>query len=342
VRRKRQTGTTLVLVAVGLVALWCLYWFAAHAISNAVVGRVLAATETRSPSLACPGLVSSGFPFRVDFACREVSFADTEQGLAGALADLAVSAPLYRPGHVSVAAAGPLKVAAPDSGVDVSVQWTAARAEADAGIDGPTRVAADFDGVALADGLRLPGLALKSATAESAAIAAWPAGDKAKAYRIEMSMKDLVLTPDDDRALPSITIEAEAAALDFGSSLGFDPKAAILDWLRQGAGADIDRLVLTIGAFATEATGHLKLSDAGLLSGKLTVRFRNLDQLPEIAEAFRPGSYEDAQKVASVISAGTKKIEDATGPARQTVLNLREGVVSFGIIPIGFIPPVTF
>lgn len=340
--RKKRRGLTIVLILAGLAAAWCLYWYAAHAIAGAVADRLIAAAGAGTRSAECTGMRAAGFPLRIDLACGTVRFADERAAITGALDGLAIRAPLYRPGRIEARAAGPLAYTAAASGLDLTARWTAASLTADAGLDGLEGLSLGADQLALDGAIALPGLALTAIAAEDSEVSARPSGDKAGAYRIGAALKDIRLAAADGRALPSINFQADISAIDLGRSLGFDPKGTVLAWLRAGAKAKIDRLALAAGGFATEATGDLRLSDDGRLSGKLVVHLRNLDRLPDLIEAFRPGARKDAEKIVRLVGATTKKVEDENGPARETVLNFRDGLVSVGIIPVGTVPPVAF
>lgn len=340
--REKRRGRTILFIILGLVVLWCLYWYAAHEIAGAVADRLIAAAAAGDRTAECTELRSTGFPLRIDFACRTARFADDSERVAGALEGLAISAPLYRPGRIEAKAAGPLVYNATDKGLDLTATWTAAGLTAGAGLDGLERVSLSADKFALDGAIMLPGLTLKGIAADASEILAAPSADRAGAYRFETSLKDIRLDATDGRALPTLNLDMDMSAVDLGRSLGYDPKATLLAWLRSGAKAKIDRLAFSAGGFSTDAKGDLHLSAEGRLSGKLTIRLRNLDQLPDLIETVRPGSRKKVEKIVQLVGATTRKIEDADGPARETVLNFREGLVSVGIIPIGMIPPVTF
>lgn len=340
--REKRRGRTILLIILGLVAVWCLYWYAAHEIAGAVADRLIAAAAAGDRTAECTELRSTGFPLRIDFACRTARFADEGAQLAGALEGLAISAPLYRPGRIEAKAAGPLVYNATDKGLDLTATWTAAGLTAGAGLDGLERVSLSADKFAVDGAIALPGLTLKGLAADDTEVVAAPSADRTGAYRLQTSLKDIRLDAADGRALPTASLDMDMSAVGIGKSLGYDPKSTLLAWLRSGAPAKIDRLAFSAGGFATDAKGDLHLSAEGRLSGKLTIRLRNLDQLPDLVEAIRPGSRKNVEKIVQLVGATTRKVDDADGPARETVLNFREGLVSVGIIPIGTIPPVTF
>ena len=179
---------------------------------------------------------------------------------------------------------------------------------------------------------------MKTLTADAAGAEIAPAGGNA--YRIAASAHDLKVVPADGRAIPAIDGEARITALDFGSSLGTDPTAAILAWLRAGGTAHIDRLSFAAGGASAEADGQLTLSPDGLLTGALNVRLRNPSGFADFAEAIKPGSRDKMGQVLTVVAALTVPVDTPDGPARQTTLVFRNSVVAIGILPVGVIPPL--
>jgi hypothetical protein len=325
-----------------LVALWGVYWYAGSTIADAVIDRGLAAANTRGNSAACADRRSGGFPISVDFACSTAQFDGAGDGLSASVAGLAVTAPLYRPGHVEAKAAGPLLVDMPSRGIAVTIKWQEADASAGAGIDGLDKLGASAKGVTLEGPVETRRLSIKAASAESAAFAGGPGERKDNGYRLVFDLRALKLDPGDGRDLPPIDLSGSVNLKQMGRSLGFDPEKTLSAWLHGDAGMKIEALDFGAGGFSGSVSGDLKLDENRLLNGKLSLRFRNLDSLPDLVEAFRPGSRKDVAQIAKLIGATTKKVKDGDGEARETVMNFRNGVVAVGIIPLAALPPVSF
>ena len=79
-----------------------------------------------------------------------------------------------------------------------------------------------------------------------------------------------------------------------------------------------------------------------ILSDPVQVRFRNVDAFARLAQSIRPGSGEQVTQALSILTAVTVPVNLPDGPARQTTLNIRNGIVAIGIIPVGTIPPLKF
>ena len=75
------------------------------------------------------------------------------------------------------------------------------------------------------------------------------------------------------------------------------------------------------------------------MSGKIVLRFTGLEQLQQVLDAFLPES-RTATQLARVLLVVTRKVEREGNPARETTLNVSDGYVSFGIIPIATIPAI--
>ena len=84
----------------------------------------------------------------------------------------------------------------------------------------------------------------------------------------------------------------------------------------------------------------MTLSPTGLLSGTLTVRLVGLEELPAIVDAIKPGTHDRVAQLVAAVSAFTKPVKTEQGDARETVLNIKDGAVMVGIIPVGKIPPL--
>ena len=68
----------------------------------------------------------AGFPLSLDLQCGGAKFAD--QAMSADLGHIAVTAPLYRPGHFEASLTAPLVFNAPDLGLAVTASWSGARA----------------------------------------------------------------------------------------------------------------------------------------------------------------------------------------------------------------------
>ncbi|MBN8994191.1 MAG: DUF2125 domain-containing protein [Rhizobiales bacterium] len=326
----------LVGVLIVLAVLWCGYWYAASRVAAMGIARVTAAVAARGNEAGCGTQAIAGFPLTLDVQCAGARFAGSD--MSADLGQIGLVAPLYYPGHVEANLTAPLTFNAPAPGLAVTASWQTARATADVGLNGLSGASLQLAALSLqqsGDSLRLP---FRNVSAEAAELVATPGtGDD---YRVTGSARDLVIEPANGQKLPVLAGAVDLSALKFGRTLGTDIKQTLRSWIANGGGIDLTRLTLFLGAASVSASGPLTLSSAGLLSGTLTVRIVGMDQLPDIMEGIKPGTHDRVAQLVGAVSAFTRPVKTEEGEARETVLNIRDGAVRVGIIPVGRIPPL--
>ncbi len=341
---RRSWRGWLIGLAVVLPMLWVGYWYTVQKVASSAIERVTT-QPVAGGRFTCGEMSFGGFPLRLDFACPKANFASGNPGgqnaVAAALGGLSASAPLYWPGYIGARLVSPFVVNAPSLGLALTTAWGAADGSVTAGMSGLQGFGANFqrlDFTSNGDQRRVP---LKSVKANVASIDVAPASGNA--YRLSLQAEGLTVLPANGQSLPTLDADIRMVALDFGPALGSDPAGAILAWLRRGGStADFERFRLASGGAVVDSIGRLTLGAEGLLSGIVQIRFRNPEAIARIAEMLKPGSGEQVAQFLSILSAVTVPVTLADGPARQTTLNLRNGVVSVGIIPVGSIPPLRF
>jgi len=319
-----------------LAVLWCGYWYAASRVAAMGIEKVVAAVAAHGRQAGCGTQAIAGFPLSLDVQCSGAKFAGSD--MSAGLGQIGLSAPLYYPGHVQADLTGPLVLNAPGPGLAITASWQAAKATADVGLGGLSGGSARLAALTLeqsGDSFRLPFRKVSASEAEF--VAAPGSGDD---YRLTGSARDLVIEPPSGEKLPALAGAVDLSALKFGGTLGTDPMQAVRAWVAGGGAMDLTRLTLFLGSASVSASGPLTLSSSGLLSGTLTVRVVGIDQLPDIAEGIRPGTHDHVAQLVTAISAFTRPVKTEEGEARETILNIRDGAVRVGIIPVGRIPPV--
>jgi len=339
-RRRRSGSVFLFGTLIVLALLWLVYWYGASEIASAVRDRVTAAAAARGYAVACANAAEGGFPLSIDVSCSRASFAGQSSRISAVIDGVSTTAPLYRPGRVEWIATGPLVIDAPAGGIGLTATWRKAEASVNGGINGFSAGTTLLEEVRIAlppdrRMLSYAGLALSSAYLVVA-----PAADED--YSISAAAKAVALESDDGRTLPEIDVEAELAALAVGNSLGLDPRRVLSDWLARGGSLRIDKLSLASGDVSATQSGTLTLSPDGKLSGNLKLVIAGIEKLPDLVEAFRPGSRQRVAEVAAALVAFSKPVETPNGQAREMALIFRDSVVSIGIIPIGVIPTLPF
>lgn len=339
--RRRRSRKLLLAGAVAVVALlWIVYWYGANQIASAAVDRATAAAAARGYAAECEDMASGGFPLSLDLSCSRASLTGNTAGLLAILDGFSATTPLYRPGRIEWTATGPLVFDAPGMGIGLSATWQKAGTEIDADLDGLSAVATSLVELRVdlppAPGTRpFGGLTLARADLSVAP----ESGD---AYRLSVFANAVALTADSGRNLPEIDVAAKVVALDFGNSLGLDPRLSIVDWIAGGGKLRIGDLTLVTDAVTASYSGDLALSPEGKVSGSLDVVITGVEALPDLVESFRPGSRDQAAQIVAAVLAFSRPVEVPSGTARELRLLIRDSVVSIGILPIGVIPTIGF
>jgi len=340
-RRRRRSGRWLwfILLLILLAGLWLGYWYAA----DWVAGKVLARAEAggfRGVDLDCPDRQMGGFPFSIDVDCARTAVTVTGAGAAEAGA-VAASAPLYLPGHVNSRLEGPLRVSFPALGLGLEMNWRAAFARASVMPSGLRRATADFDDVALtieAGHRRLPIKALAAAEGQAEIGASRGASGS---LDLAGSGRALVVVKADGEQMPVFDGSARLTLVGFGTTVGRDFGEDLRAWLARGGQMRLEQFRFAVDDFAMTLQGPMTLSPEGLISGELTVRIAGMQRLPDVAEAFRPGSRDEAALAVQAMAILSQPVNTDDGPAQETTLRIQNGEISFGIIPTGVsIPPL--
>lgn len=338
-RRRRRWWLVIVVLLVLLAALWGAYWYASNQIVTAALGKAAESFAAHGRTISCErGSVGGGSPLSLGLECEAPRFAD-QQGLTATLAHISANAPLYWPGSVRSTLTGPFLVEAPLPGLSLQADWTTGLAGIEAGLGGLNRADAAFEGLAVAArqvGADLPVTNLQATRAD---MSAGPADSNS--FRVTADGTDLVVTLADGRTLPAFNGALDATAINFGATLGTDPRSKIAAWLAKGDGLRLNKLSVAVGETSATTSGVAVVGPDGLVSADLTVRLTGLSGLPAVAEGFKPGSGRQAAQVVAAVGALGKPVPGQPG-ARDVPLTIRNGTVSIGFIPLGQIPPIRF
>ena len=338
--RRRNGKIYMVATLVVLALLWVGYWYGAREIASVALERMTTSAGARGYTVECQDEIAGGFPLGISLSCNRVSLAAKTSGQSTIVDGFSATAPLYRPGRIESVATGPLVLGGPANAIGLTANWLKAETTLGAGLGGLSSIATYVEDLSVRPlpGHRSPpfgGLAITNGTV----LIAPGSGDS---YRISASALDVAFATDDGRQLPEINLEAELSALAFGDSLGLDPREALRDWLSSGAILQIDNLAVAVDTVSTRYSGTLALSPDGGISGDLKLIITGLEALPDVVDAFRPGSRDKVAQVAGVIAAFSKPVKTPAGNSREMTILIRDNIVSIGIIPIGVIPRLSF
>lgn len=335
-RRRRGSGLIALVVSLAVIVVAGLvgYWYLASYAANAALERASNA-DFASTRINCTDRRIEGFPFQLSLGCGTISAA--RANLFGELAGLAADASLLAPGNVTAEFRSPLTLNAPDEGLALTASWSQANAAAAAWLDGLREVSAAFLALNIQTGANGP-LPVASATAGSVEGSASPQdGD---IYRFRAGAERLSVTSNGGLTLPEVDINLSLRALDFGTTLGTDPRETVLVWLRRGGTAEVERFRIGTGGATVSADGTLSLDADGLISGALTVRYTNLQALASLIETLRPDMVQQIEPALAMVTAMSVPVETEDGPGHQAPILIRDGVVAFGIIPFTTLPAV--
>lgn len=339
-RRPRLDRRVLVAAIVALLALlWVVYWYGASQIGAAVLDRVAAAASARGYTATCDDISGGGFPWSVDLSCNRASLSGAT-GAEATVGGFSATTVLYRPWSIRSEAAGPLDLSLPASAFNVTANWQKAETRIDASFGGLSAVAANIEGLRLdlPSGTGLPPFDGLNLT-RSEVIVSPASGDD---YSVSVVAHGIGLEVENRSDLPEIDLDADLRALDFGDSLGLDPREALRAWIAGGGGLRIDSLTIAADTVSAEAGGALAVSADGKLSGDLEVTIAGVETLPALVETFYPAARDQTAQIVAAVTAFTRPVDTPSGPARQMTLLIRDSVVSVGILPIGVVPPIAF
>lgn len=334
-RERKRRGLGLFVGAIIVLALlWLGYWFAANYAAERAIARANAG-PIGNRKIDCIEPTVSGFPLRVDVRCTRATFAEDGDRVTAAVGGIAATAPLYFPGTVEAELNAPFVINAPALGLALTANWTLGSATASAGLGGLTGAGASFTSLAAENASTLSTVPVKSLTADRATGSL--ASEGGGAYTVMASATKLNLVRDDGGAYPPIDASARVLAEGVGD-LGTDPRRAIIEWLRRGGSAKIERLRLAMGDVVIAANGTLTLSPEGLLSGSILLRYNSIEALGTLMETLRPGSREKYDLALQGLNAMSVPVESEDGAMRQTTVTLTDGVVWLAVIPLPIAP----
>jgi hypothetical protein len=332
-KRKRRLRPVLLSLLTLIILLWAGYWYAAYSIANGFITDAAAAEASDSFAFGCGQRQLGGFPLQLTITCRN-AVSNSGDGIRASLGGLDATALLYNPGKVTANIAGPFEV----NGADYAVlsNWAAGNVGFTAGLGGVHDASAAFSSL---------DFTVRDAAGEtqwSATAAAWstqmqPAAGGEPAFHLVLSAVDLVIAFGGD-AFPQMSGTATLTLHGAGDRIDRLPSDVLADWLRAGGAFDIDDLTVRSGDVLADITGPMKLGLNGSLTGEVVVRYSGEQDLPTLVAAIFPWYADEAETIAEAIRVLSSPIEMRGEPAYEVHLNIRDGVVNIGLIPILTIP----
>lgn len=330
-------GLYLPIIVLGLiVAGWSIFWFVARSLINSGIDKSITEAASRGDTWTCKERSISGFPFRLEVRCKDVTLARSANAGVTALSTgpvVFIGQP-HTPGHVIAQADGPL-VASLADGRSINARWELAEASRRASGGELERLSLD---------IRKPVISITGGQSAASTISA---------ATLEAHLRKNPARTQTDRARDIVIRTTQMISGDLDALLG-DTNNSDLDiqltvtqaealsagltpvgmeaWRIAGGVLDLTRVNLKKGIKQLEAKGQLSLDAEKRLSGRLEPAAANIDQFAGIR--LRGG----AMDLAAALS-GRAQSASPDGLKPLPALDLRAGRVSLGPIRLP-IPPL--
>lgn len=260
---RSRKGLYIPVILFGLVCLaWIGFWFFARSQTVSIMDAWMAREARLGRVWTCPDRDVGGFPFRIDVSCVNPTFASSEPARAGSgsLAGLAVTARAVDPRQVIAAFASPLKwqSAAGDS---VELAFASGRA----GYRG-TPSSMELVSLELAD----PRLTVSDAAGGKQAVAATAAEFHLRRAPGADPATDVAITASGIKSelFDALAGDASPGVIDIRTQFTKYAPAPVRDWRetleiwrRADGEVKIEKLSLTKGPLALNATGVMRLDE---------------------------------------------------------------------------------
>ncbi len=319
-------------VAVGVAitaAAWTAVWATARTRILAEVDGQLAMLAARGVVVACPDRAVGGYPFRMEFSCRDPGVEIRAVGASASAASLRVVAQVWDPRLIQVELDAP-GVARDARGV-TSATWRGLRASLRWTAQGPQRLSIAAEGLDLTT--RPTGAPMVHLTAEHAEAHGRPSGGEGRDLDLAVSFGAASLSLADKRLGPPRSDLAVSATLaDF---LPPGPGPAAMAFAGRGGLIDPVRLSFSTGGVVVEGAGRLVLDGGGLLDGMITLGARGLESL---AKGGAAGLGPELTTVLTGFVLLGKASKDPSLPGRRLEMIVDHGLVRIGRVTLGRIP----
>ena len=317
-RRIKWLGIAAALVAVLYSGGW--FWLARE--GERRLDIVIAETANSGRTAECVNRQIKGYPFRLGLFCDKTAFADDERGIVFNAGALRSAAQVYNPKHAIVELDGPAFVETQDI-PPVELNWSLLNASVRASLPVPQEV-------------RIIGKDIVAMLQYRPAFKALQGGFFMRREEADISFAgewsgveiDPAVTP--GRTIPPYSVTYDIVVKD-GVHLVEDKVRSA-----RNQSADIRTFMLEFASGGKiSASGPVSANGDGLISGDLRLTFTDAAILGTALASAVP-------EAASAIGPALTAAGMASGKDKQTSLTLtiRDGKVSAGIFPLGFIPPV--
>jgi len=320
----------LMVILLGIVVGWSILWFCAATVVERQADRLQNAAIAQGGIVHCANRKIAGFPFQLDMRCHDGTRLGTEDG-AVTLAGLVATTLIYRPSRIIMEARGPATFEGDDTGTLVA-DWTLAHASAR--LDLADAAVTRFDAEVLDGTLQAAGLP---------EIAFGALNLNARLNPSDADDLDLALRVTDLDPAPSVdtTSLSMRGTLKGGASLLAGDSQPVADMAAaDGLTFTLDDAVIESGAMQFAATGLLTLGQDGLLDGKLDLSLAGYENDVPYVEVIAPGARETISTLLGNLLMFAPETTIGERAARRLTLQVKDGRVSAGIVPLFTVPPI--
>lgn len=310
---------------------WTGAWFWLADLGQSKVDEALAKANTQGRPVACDNRSIQGFPFRFGLFCDSVRFEDPKRGIRVSASALRTAAQVYNPWHLIAELDGPALIDAPGL-QPLEIHWSLLHASVRANKPLPDRISVESKGLDV--GVRVEAGAVARAVAADYAAGHMRREDKDVAFAGEAGglSIDPAITP--GRKIPLLSASYDILLKDGVRIMAAKPKD-IRAALRGQSGEVRSAVIIFNDGGEARVNGSLNTDQAGLVTGSITIIFKDGDKLGAALAKALP---EAASVIQPALSAAAKTAgKDGQSELRLTI---RNGKVYVGFFPIGEIPPL--
>jgi hypothetical protein len=321
-----------------LAASWSAVWYFAAQIAE----RNIAAWIEREAGLGrvygCGSRSLGGYPFRIELRCTDPTAEIKAAPLALKAREFLAVAQVYQPNLIIGEIVGPLSIAAPGEPQTLVADWQLARASVRIN-PMPERISIVIDDAKFERASAGSSQSLASASHIELHVRVDPAAAQDKqALDLAATVTGAIVA--NAGALGSRPIDADVTAVLHGVS-DFKPKplaTRLREWQAAGGRLEITNIRIKQGEAVAVAKGALALSASGRVDGALAVTLAGFEQLVQ-ALIGGQGKNTGLFAIAGLSFLGRAAEIDGK-PAIAVPLRFKDGMVSFGPIPLGKTGPL--
>jgi hypothetical protein len=306
------------------IAVYTGAWFWGASFLKGEIGKALAAQSTSGQKTNCANLDIKGYPFRAGLFCDALTFEDPSQQIALKLGAVRSATQIYDPMRGIIELDGPMQLSLP-GGKSIHADWSLLHASGRLARPLPKRLS----------------LEAKEMSASVAGQTLFKAANIQAHFRtadadIDLAASGAGITIDpaaaQGRDIPEFSYGLDVLVKN-GVALALSGEKDLALLLRGQSGMVRAVSLDFAGGGALTLSGPVSFDETGLMTGDLSIAFREADKLGTTIERIAP---EIAAYVAPSLSLAASTAKPGENP--HIDVTIRKGRASIGLIPLGDIP----